>query len=100
MKKDKEERKRNLNTVEHSIRKKPNIFSKNRQCIDWEKKRKKAEHLWTLFVDMLFWLVEKKWKFVEKKKKKKKRVFLSFEATIKFFFLFHIMKKKKKKKKE
>ena len=39
-----EEKKRNLNTVEHSIKKRKkketNIFWKNRQCIDWTKENR------------------------------------------------------------
>ena len=49
MEKDKKEKKkRNLNTVEHSIKKKKrtNIFRKNRQCIDCNKR--KTEHLFEL----------------------------------------------------
>ena len=41
------ERKIILNTVEHSIEKKK-----------IENKKEEAEHLWTLMVDMLFWLVD------------------------------------------
>ena len=42
----KEKKKKNLNTVEHSIKKTPNIFRKDRQCIDCIKR--KTEHLFEL----------------------------------------------------
>ena len=47
MGKDKK-KKINLNTVEHSIKKEknPNIFGKDRQCIDC--KKRKTEHLFEL----------------------------------------------------
>ena len=87
--KAKEKKKRNLNTVEHSIKKKEktNIFRKNRLCIDWKKKEKS----WTFVnfdcghIVILFWLVQNGWKI------RKKKLF-ELKDDIRIFFPFHIMK--------
>ena len=58
-------------------RKKERTFFSNRKYIDWKKRRKETEHLWTVIVT-LFWLVVKWKKFLS----------LSLKATLEIFFFF------------
>ena len=92
-KKDKGEEKRNVNTVEHSIRenkeRKNEHFYENRQFIDWKKKEEKS---WTFvnfnggYIVLICWLVGK---FVQEKKKS----LFEFKGDIEFFFCFILWKK-------
>ena len=72
---EKKEKKRNLNTVEHSIkkeRKTEHLFWKNRQCIDWTKEKPMICLNFVNFdcghIVNIVWFVQNSWKISEKKR--------------------------------
>ena len=86
MEEDKEENKETWTPLNTAWGKK-----KEKYTVYWlKKKEEKPEHLWTLFVDILFWLVEKKWTFVQEKKS-----LFGFKGDIRIFFFCFILWKKK-----